>query len=51
MEIGNQDIGVTSVILTTAKSKKHKHGLQLVYTAQGTLLGESDGRARCGVNR
>lgn len=35
MEVGNQDIGVTNVILTTAKSKKHKHGLQLVYTVHG----------------
>lgn len=36
MEVGNQNIGVTNVILTTAKSKKHKHGLQLVCTVHGS---------------
>lgn len=38
MEVGNQDIGVINVKLTTAKSKKHKHGLQLVYTVHGSWV-------------
>lgn len=38
MEVGNQDIGVTNVILTTAKSKKHKHGFKLVYRVHGSWV-------------